>query len=110
MKLCNDAFVLSQNFAKTQMCVAAMIVSTTILSIFLDEYVCVCVCVTPKSFKSSSSCEVQLLRPTSMRPNREFRCVCVCVCVRACVCVCVCVCVAFGLRSLHFSVESTLLW
>ena len=48
-----------------------------------------CVCVwggggTPKSFKSCSNCEVQQLRPTTMRLNHEFRySVYVCVCVRA---------------------------
>ena len=31
--------------------------------------VCVCVCVTPKSFKSRSNCEVQQLYRTTMRPN-----------------------------------------
>ena len=37
---------------------------------------CVCVCVTPKSFKSCSNCEVQQLRPTAERTNHEFLCSC----------------------------------
>ena len=32
----------------------------------------VCVCVTPKSFKSCSKCKVQRLNPTTRRPNHEF--------------------------------------
>ena len=31
-------------------------------------------CVMPKSFNSSSNCEVQLLRPKTMRRNHEFLC------------------------------------
>ena len=37
--------------------------------------VCVCVCVTPKSFKSCSNCEVPQLRPTTKRLNRVYVCV-----------------------------------
>ena len=36
-----------------------------------------CVCVLPNQFKSCSNCEVQQLRPTTIRPNHEFQCVCV---------------------------------
>ena len=39
---------------------------------FLLVCVCVCVCVTPNSFKSCTNCEVQLPRPTAMRPNHEL--------------------------------------
>ena len=31
-----------------------------------------CVCVTPKSFTTCTNCEVQLLSPTSKRPNHKF--------------------------------------
>ena len=37
-------------------------------------FVCVCDCVTPKSFKSISNCEAQLLGPTAKRLNHVFSC------------------------------------
>ena len=42
----------------------------------LDPNTRAAVCVTPKSFKSCSNCEVEQLHPTTMRPNHEFCCPC----------------------------------